>query len=219
MSYEVVFVLRVLGLMAVAILVGSGYWLAVRSMFPRFTERSSQRWRSPLFDLFVGLLLGVPMVYFGRNMANSAGGQVPETGGNLLVGLALILGVVGLAGLASYIGNGLKVPGEDHNSWKATLRGGIVIGLLAGLPILGQNVVLPLLLAGGLGNALMSIRNTSAPKSRVQRPREAARTPIRSTPLENDREGSNRRSRPPRRGRPPRPREDRERSGSDKSDS
>jgi hypothetical protein len=218
MSHEVV--LRVLGLMAVAILVGSGYWLAVRSMFPRFTERSSQRWRSPLFDLFIGLLLGVPMVYFGRNLANSSGGQVPEVGGNLLVGLALFLGVVGLTGLASYIGNGLKVPGEDLRSWKATLRGGIVIGLLAGLPILGQYVVLPILLAVGLGNALMSIRDTSpAPRSRVERPREAVRAPIRNTPQDNDRDGASRRPRLPRRGRNPRPREDRERGASEKTDS
>ena len=101
--------------MAVAVLVGSGYWLAVRSMFPRFTERSSQRWSSPLFDLFIGLLLGVPMVYFGRHMADSAGGQVPEVAGDLLVGFALILGLIGLTGLASYIGHGLKVPGEDHH--------------------------------------------------------------------------------------------------------
>lgn len=215
MSHEDV--LKVLGLMAVAILVGSGYWLAVRSLFPRFAERSNQRWRSPIFDLFIGLLLGVPAVYFARNLANSGAGPVPESSGRLIVGLFLMLGVIGLTGLASYIGNGLKVAGEDRLSWKATLRGGVVIGLLSGLPVFGQNVVLPLLLAGGLGNALMSIRNTSAPKSRVQRPRETARPQARITPQDNDRDGSNRRQRPPRRGRNPRPRDERERGGSDKS--
>lgn len=217
MSQEVI--LRVLGFMVVATVVGSGYWLAVRSLFPRYADRSNQRWRRPILDFVIGIIVAGPMVYIGRNMVAASGEQGSDLGGKAILGLALFLGVVGLTGLASYIGHGLKVQGEELHSWKATLRGGIVIGLLSGLPIVGQYFILPLLLVGGVGNALMSLRKSSAAKGRLQRPRNLDRPPIRNKTPESEREGASRKPRPPRRGRSPRPREDRDRRGSETSDS
>ena len=199
-----------LTLVALAVVVVTGYSLAARGLFPRFVERSSRRWRKPWLDLLVGLLVGGLLVVLGRAMLRPADAYVSVFLGRTIIGLPIVVGLIGLSGLASRIGGGLRANGEDLQSWRGSLRGGIVLGLMVGVPLVGPSLVLPLLLAGGIGNALFSLRAGSpapATKARSKTELDRPRTPTR------DQESGARRGRPPRRGRPGQGRGDRDRSG------
>ena len=203
-------ILTALGTIVTSILIGSGFWLATRALFPRFTQHSSDRWSRPILNLFIGLIAGIPIIWMGQELQHGHGGLavVKTLAGIVLTAIPVVFGLTGLAGLASRIGRGLKIAGEEPHSWKATLRGGIVIGLVAGLPLGGDGYLcLALLVAAGLGNYLRSARSKSDSKDFASKNREgrerSARKPLATGNVKND----ERRSRPPRRNRPPRSRD------------
>lgn len=202
-----------LTLVVLGVVVVSGYSLAMRGLFPRFVERSSRRWRKPWLDLAVGLIVGGVLILMGRGMLRPANAEISVFLGRALMGVPIFIGVIGLSGLASRIGGGLRSNGEDLQSWRGSLRGGIVLGMLVGLPLVGPTLILPLLLAGGVGNALFSLRSgapSSPPKSIA---RTQATPPDRPRPSSREQDSGGRRGRPPRRGRPGQTRGDRERPG------
>ena len=204
-------ILGILGRVALTIVVGCGYWLAVRSLFPRFADRSYQRWRKSLWDVGVALLvIGAIAVILWMQWPQGDTSAWLKTGAKIILGPVIVLGIFGLTGLATHIGQGLKVPGEEHQSWKATLRGGVVLGLLTGLPIIGSWVVIPVLIVGGIGTVRMAWRGPAVSKGREPRRRDGIRSQPRGTAPEKDRDGGERKARPPRRGRNPRSRENRD---------
>ncbi len=208
-------ILRALGLVAVSILVGSGFWLGTRSLFPRLTERLDQAWRRPIRNTLVGALIGIPIAAAARFFEQQSNVVLVQQLGVLLQGLLLIAGVVGLTGLASRIGQGLKVAGEERHSWKPVLRGGIVIGLVTGLPWGGGSWGVLVLLAGGLGCLVMKGSGQGKASGRGAKGRENNRPSPRGPGNSDDRRGGTRPPRSGRRNRPPREREERDKGRSD----
>ncbi|MCS1411361.1 MAG: hypothetical protein M2R45_04561 [Verrucomicrobia subdivision 3 bacterium] len=189
-----------------AVLAGTGYWLAVRSLFPRFSKRSSQRWRKPWLNIAVGLI-GVPVAWAGHSLYQAYERAVGEWFGVILLVVPMFLGWIGLTGLALRIGQGLKPAQEDHQSWLVTLRGAVVLGLVLNLPFLNY-FILPVLLAGGLGAFILEVRSLKSHSGSVRgaNPRATSR----KVAKQEDRGNPNRKSRPPWRGRSLRSRKDRE---------
>ncbi len=202
-------ILRALGMVAVSTLVGCGFWVGTRSLFPRLTERLDQAWRRPIRNTLIGALIGIPIVAAGQYFQQESDAALIRRLGGLLQALLLVSGLVGLSGLASRIGQGLKVAGEDRHSWKAVVRGGIVIGLVAGLPWDDGFWGVLVLLAGGIGCLVMSGGGKAQASSRIGKPREVNRPSARAQGSTDDRRGAGRPVRSGRRSRPPRDREKR----------
>lgn len=199
-------------MVAVSTLVGCGFWVGTRSLFPRLTERLDHAWRRPIRNLLIGALIGIPVVAAGQFFQQESDAALIRRLGGLLHMLLLVAGLVGLSGLASRIGQGLKVPGEDRHSWKAVMRGGIVIGLVAGLPLGDGFWVLLVLMAGGLGCLVMSggAGGKDQKAGRLGKPRELNRPAARTQGSSDDRRGAGRPPRSGRRNRLPRDREERD---------
>jgi hypothetical protein len=65
-----------------------------------------------------------------------------------------------VAGLVTVVGERLTEPSGDVDSrqpWRATLRGGVALGLASLLPILGWFVILPAAVIIGCGANLLSL--------------------------------------------------------------
>jgi hypothetical protein len=64
---------------------------------------------------------------------------------------------VGVAGLATSIGERLASPADTGQAWRATLRGSVVLVLTYLLPVLGWFVIIPASFIVGSGSAVLSI--------------------------------------------------------------
>ena len=203
-------IFRALGIVVASILIGPGFFLATRSLFPRYSQRSSDAWSRPFLNLLIGLVVGIPFILAGQMLPGGRGVLeiVRTAGGMILIAIPMVFGMAGLTGLASRIGKGLKVVGEEAHSWKATLRGGIVLGLVAGLPLGGDGFLcLALLVAAGLGNLLRTARPSVGDRPFTDKKRDVQKRPPRTPNSGGDAKNADRRARQPRRNRPPRPRD------------
>ena len=84
--------------------------------------------------------------------------------------LYLMIANCGVAGLVTVVGERLAGPSGNIDSqqpWRATLRGGVALGLASLLPILGWFVILPAAVIIGCGANLLSLMRTFA-ASRVR---------------------------------------------------
>jgi hypothetical protein len=131
------------------------YWLAAAALFPDHVGRCSERFGRPVLTLLIGLLMaGVPIAA-GIAVLNVAPAALKWIG-LLLIAAPLLAGLVGSAGLARRIGVGLPAPHDSTQPWRAVLRGGVVLALTFLLPILGQLLLIPMVLAAGTGAAFLS---------------------------------------------------------------
>jgi hypothetical protein len=131
------------------------YWLAAAALFPRQVERCERQFGRPVVTTLVGLLLfAVPLV-LGISMASKLPAMFKWIG-VALAGTPILLGLVGSAGLARRIGVGLATPIDATQPWRPVLRGGIVLALTFLLPIMGQFLLLPLVLAAGTAATVFS---------------------------------------------------------------
>lgn len=133
------------------------YWLAAAALFPAHVTRCSAQFGRPVLTTLTGLLLAVVPISGGMAVLNAAPAAVKWIG-LFLVGVPLLAGLVGSAGLARRIGVGLPAPHDDTQPWRAVLRGGVVLALTFLLPVLGQILLIPLVLASGAGAAFFSWR-------------------------------------------------------------
>ena len=203
-------ILTAIGFVVLTTLIGTGYWVGIWSLFPRYSERSAQQWCRPFFCFVLGLVVSGILVGGGRVAANR--GALEAWIGQGLLGLYVILGVIGLVGLAVRIGNGLKGGGTASVNH---VRGSVILGLAAGLPVVETAFALKILLVGGVGNFLLSVaRGKSAPK--VLTPRSGNRA---SSPSDDEGEGGNRNRRGIRRYRGGRPKEGRDARSKSATDS
>jgi prepilin signal peptidase PulO-like enzyme (type II secretory pathway) len=131
------------------------YWLAAAALFPRHIDRCSDQFASPLLITLLGLLLTVVPIAAGITVLNVAPAALKWIG-LLMVAVPLLAGLIGSAGLARRIGVGLPSPRDVAQPWRAVLRGGIVLALTFLLPILGQILLIPAVLAAGTGAAAFS---------------------------------------------------------------
>ncbi len=139
------------------------YWLLAAGLFPKFTERCSERLsRMPVRTTLLGAVTLAPLVVLGLSISSKA----PNGLGKMLgLGLALFsaLGaLLGSAGLAARVGQGLPSATDADAPWRRVLRGGVVLGLSFVMPFLGTFVILPLTLFGGFGAFLLCLRRKPA---------------------------------------------------------
>ena len=159
--FTVVFV--ILGFLIVYV----AYWLLAAGLFPRFVERCAENLeRGPIKTILIGAISFVPLVAIGLVISNKS----PNAAGKIL-GLAIALfatlaALIGSAGLALRIGQGLQSARDINEPWRRVLRGGIVLGLSFVLPFLGTFVIMPLAFVSGFGAFLLAIfrrRKADAP--------------------------------------------------------
>lgn len=136
------------------LIVTISYWLAAEALFPRLVGRCQERLRRhPIRATLLGTLVGTPLVMIGLGLLE-AGGAPVKVGGFLLVTAVGFGGLVGSAGLCRQIGSGLPSPADSSQPWRRVLRGAVVLALMSLLPFAGWFLVLPWVLASGLGAAL-----------------------------------------------------------------
>lgn len=136
-------------------LVFLSHWLVAVSLFPDFVADCASQYRRPVIVTLLGLLALVVPVAVGVGALNILPPLLKWIG--LLIIFAPILGgLLGTAGLAHKIGQGMPVPGDNNQPWKGVQRGGTALALTFLLPILGQILAIPLILASGLGASLLT---------------------------------------------------------------
>lgn len=136
-------------------LVFLSHWLVASSLFPNYVANCQNQYRRPVTTTLVGLLFTVIPIAVGIGIANAAPPFLKWIG--VLIATAPILaGLLGTAGLASRVGCGMPAPVDEAQPWRRVLRGGTVLALTFLLPVIGQLVVIPLVLASGVGASMLS---------------------------------------------------------------
>lgn len=134
-----------------------GFFALSRALWPAWIQRTRERWSDrPVRTTLTGFAVAVPAVTVCIVIAQGPG-PLSALGG-IAIGLLVGLALVGMAGLATYIGARLSAPGDAGRTWVQTIRGGVVLELSCLLPILGWFVVFPIALLGGLGAAILGWR-------------------------------------------------------------
>jgi hypothetical protein len=148
--------LVILGLLTLFV----GLWLATAGLFPALVDRCSDRiGTSPLKSGFVGLVCLVPLLIggtvLGRVLPNAPG----KIASGAIIIAAILVALMGTAGLAVRIGRGLPAARDGQEPWRGVLRGSVVLALTY-LSI----VLLPLTLVAGFGAFVLAVatRGTAA---------------------------------------------------------
>jgi len=132
------------------ILVLNSYWLAAVSLAPGWVAACADRYRQPGRVTLTGVIVVIPgviLVMLFRNSHHAIGNALSI----IVIGILLIVGMAGSAGMAQRIGQGLVSPKDEIQPWRRVLRGGIVFAFMMLLPFVGWFVVLPWALVSGLG--------------------------------------------------------------------
>ncbi len=137
----------------------NAHWLGAHALFPGLVARArDQIEHRPVRATGVGLLVAAPVLLGVTVLAKNVPHPLVQT---FSVGLALLLGLLALAGsagLAQRIGVGLPSPVDALQPWRCVLRGGIVLVLAFLMPFLGWFVLLPWTLVSGLGAVVLAGR-------------------------------------------------------------
>ena len=132
------------------ILVLNSYWLAAVSLWPRWVEACADMYRQPGRVTLTGVIVAIPgvlLVMLFRNSHHPVGNALSI----IVIGMLLVMGMAGSAGVAQRIGQGLVSPKDEKQPWRRVLRGGVVFAFTMLLPFVGWFVVLPWALVSGLG--------------------------------------------------------------------
>ena len=156
MSDVLMWLLIILGTM----LMFNAYWLGAQALFPAAVERARGAYSHPWRITFLGLLVAGPLVAIAIVLMQLANPAVKLFGG-IVLGIPLLLGFAGSAGLAQRVGLGLPGSNDDAQPWRRVLRGGPILTLACLLPFLGWFILVPWLLVSGVG-ALIGRRKGSA---------------------------------------------------------
>jgi hypothetical protein len=127
--------------------------LAVRAVLPGLTRQTTGRFaRTAWLTLPVGIGLLIPLLAPAIGLMSWGPGPVRGLG-ILWLGVWLLVAMVGATGLATHIGASLAGPADAGRPWLATLKGGVVLTLVCGLPVVGWFLLLPAVLVAGTGAA------------------------------------------------------------------
>jgi hypothetical protein len=146
-----------------------GLWVLCRGLWPRAVAGGAAVCGKGLLKPFLaGLPLTAVMIFAAAVLSNlSPAGKIAAAA---TVCLYLMIANCGVAGLVTVVGERLAGPSGNLDSqqpWRATLRGGVALGLASLLPILGWFVILPAALIIGCGaNLLSSLRALAASRVR-----------------------------------------------------
>lgn len=135
--------------------------LLVRGLWPRAVRISTERIER---GLVVPLLVGLPIAFvpiFAAAVSAKLGGPIGTIAGAVILSITVFHAFIGIAGLATCIGQRLASSSDVHRPWRATMRGAVVIVLAGLLPIIGWFVLLPLVFALGTGAASIALARTA----------------------------------------------------------
>ena len=147
-------VLVILGLLTVFV----GIWLASAGLFPRAVGRCAERLGvSPLKCALVGVVCFVPLLAVGIMIGNVAPNAAVKLLSFVIIVSTILSALVGTAGLALRIGQGLKSARDEEAPWLRVRRGGVVLALSY-----GTIVLLPVTLIAGFGALVMTMFSRTA---------------------------------------------------------
>ncbi|MGE0129597.1 MAG: hypothetical protein AB7U82_16080 [Blastocatellales bacterium] len=133
-----------------------GLWLLCRGLWPQAVANAAAICGKGLIKPFVvGLPVTVVMIFAAAALGNL--GPPGKIAAAATVCLYLMIANCGAAGLVTAIGERLRSPVDSAQPWRATLRGGVALGLASLLPILGWFVILPVSMTVGCGASLISL--------------------------------------------------------------
>lgn len=133
-----------------------GLWLLCRGLWPRAVAGAAAICGRGLIKPFVaGLPVTVVMIFAAAALSNL--GPPGKIAAAAMICLYLMVANCGVAGLATAVGERLASSIDSQQPWRATLRGGVALGLASLLPILGWFVILPVAMTVGCGASLISM--------------------------------------------------------------
>ena len=161
-----------------------GLWVLCRGLWPRAVARAAAVCGKGLIKPFLaGLPLTAMMIFAAAALGNL--GPAGKIAAVATVCFYMMVANCGVAGLVTVVGERLAGHSGDIDSqqpWRATLRGGVALGLASLLPILGWFVILPAAVIIGCGANLLSFLRALA-ASRVRFGRAPA-SPVETSELE-----------------------------------
>ena len=144
--------------------------LLTRGLWPDAVHTSAERIQR---GLVVPFLVGIPIaglpILLAAVLAKLAGPVGTATGAVILT-VVVLHSFIGVAGLATSVGERLSHANDAGRPWHATLRGAVVLVLSGLLPIIGWFVLLPCVFILGSGAATVALfRKLVAAASRSNR--------------------------------------------------
>jgi hypothetical protein len=147
-------VLIILGLLILFVAV----WLAAAALFPRAIGRCAERiGASPILCAVVGVVGLVPLLALGIFIGNVAPNAAMKVLSFVIIVSTILAAIIGTAGLALRIGQGLPSARDDDAPWLRVRRGAIVLAFTY-LSV----VLLPATLVAGFGALLLTLLNRTS---------------------------------------------------------
>ena len=144
-------VLIILGLLILFVAV----WLAAAGLFPVAVGRCAERLgTSPVKSFFVGVAGVVPLLVAGTAIGNVAPNAAVKVLSFVIIVSTILTALIGTAGLALRIGQGLRSARDDEAPWLRVRRGAIVLAFTY-LTV----VLLPVTLVAGFGALVLTFLN------------------------------------------------------------
>ncbi|HKQ73083.1 MAG TPA: hypothetical protein VJ810_05100 [Blastocatellia bacterium] len=157
-----------------------GLWLLCRGLWPRVVIEAAAVCGKGLIKPFIaGLPVTAAMIFAAAVLGNF--GSAGKIAAGAVVCLYVMIANCGVAGLVTVVGERLATPLDSQQPWRATLRGGVTLGLASLLPILGWFVIFPSSVIIGCGASFISLLRAFA-TARVL-PRQAAAGPVETAEL------------------------------------
>lgn len=130
--------------------------LLARGLWPNAVRIATDRTRRGLvFPFLVGLPVAAIPIAIAITLAK-LGGPIGTITGAVILSATVFHAFIGVAGLATCIGERLASESDAARPWRATLRGGAVLALSGLLPVVGWFVLLPSVFIIGAGAATIA---------------------------------------------------------------
>jgi hypothetical protein len=168
-------ILKILLLILGGLLIFIAFWLAAEALFPALVERARDQYRRPWKLTFAGLAMVGPLLGLAFAVSKAANNPLMNIAAISVLGVVLVGGLAGSAGLAKRIGAGLPSPVDDTQPWRRVLRGGIVLTLTYLLPFIGWMGLSIWTLVTGFAALVFAVREGKATAAPAE-PAPVART-------------------------------------------
>ena len=145
--------LLILGIMLVFL----GHWMVAVALFPALVSRARAQYSRPVRLTLLGLLFIAPLIALAA-LFLAGNNSAMKLIGAFLIGVPIVVGLAGSAGLSEKVGLGLPSPRDDVQPWRRVLRGGSVLVLTFLLPFAGWFALLPWTLVSGFAAAMLSCK-------------------------------------------------------------
>ncbi len=147
------YLLLVMGILVVFV----SYWLAAEALFPGAVDCARRQYDSHIIKItLLGLVVMGPLLVVGFLLLSKASNPLGKLAGAALIGMPVLPGLLGSAGLSQRIGRGLPSATDERQPWRRVLRGGMILALMFLLPLVGWLIVMPWTVISGLGAALLA---------------------------------------------------------------